>query len=302
MLKGLRRLFETVAVLALIGFGTKARAAEDIQLVQMPSVPEDLSKEVVYDGSAAESEKALNQNQPEANNLLKHPVVAIVVDDMGVNQARTKEMLQLKGALTSSFLTYGAHLKELVESARQAGHEVILHAPMEPKGPASLAPDTLKTEMDDAEIERLFLQMLQKFDGLNIKGVNNHMGSKLTEDKEKLGVVMSLVKERGLYYLDSKTTSSPVARELAQEDGVAYAARDVFLDNVAEENAISERLTQAENIARKKGYAVAICHPKTPTYKVLKAWLEGLAFNDVRLVHLEDVVAIANVQTENTNF
>ena len=222
------------------------------------------------------------------------PLIAVVIDDMGVNQRRTKDMLQLEGALTSSFLTYGANLQKLAHQAQNAGHEVILHAAMEPKGPASLAPDTIKTSMDEAQIEGLFQSMLDKFDGLNIKGVNHHMGSKFTEDAEKLRYVMDMIKARDMYFMDSKTTWHSQGSAVAAADGVPYVARDVFLDNEDNADYIRKQFSELEKIAHQKGYAVAICHPKKQTYAVLKEWLEELPQKDVKLVHLGEIITLAN--------
>lgn len=236
--------------------------------------------------------------EPEAPLVQTAPkpsaVLAIIVDDMGVNQRRTRDMLQLHGAFTSSFLTYGADLQKLVRKAQNAGHEVILHAAMEPKGPASLAPDTIKTSMDEKQIEALFQSMLDKFDGLNIKGVNNHMGSKFTENADKLAYVMNMIKAREMYFLDSKTTGRSKGPALALAKQVPFVERDVFLDNKDDYAYIRAKLDQAQNIARKRGFAVAICHPKKQTFQVLHDWLKDLPDNDVKLVHLQEVINLAN--------
>lgn len=224
------------------------------------------------------------------------PLVAVVIDDMGINQPRTRDIISLQAPLTSSFLTYGKNLAHLAANAKAAGHEIMIHAPMEPKVRANLAPDTLMADMDEDTIRTMFETMLERFENITVSGINNHMGSKFTEDKEKLGVVMNILKQRKMFFLDSKTTASSKGRELAMEDGVDYAARDVFLDNENDYDYIMKQLALTENIARKKGFAVAICHPKSQTYLALKDWLKTLGSKDIRLVHVSEIVRAVNVE------
>ncbi|MBO4285410.1 MAG: divergent polysaccharide deacetylase family protein [Alphaproteobacteria bacterium] len=220
------------------------------------------------------------------------PFVAIVVDDLGINVPRTKDILSIKAPLTTSFLTYGKHLQEFYQESLSAGHEVMIHAPMEPKSSSDAAPDELKVSMSDEEIEKNFLQMISKFNGAGVLFVNNHMGSLFTENREKLNIVMKILKREGLFFLDSKTTSDTVGEEVARENGVEYIKRDVFLDNKNEAEHIKKQLERLENIARKQGYAVAICHPKSQTVRVLSEWLESLENKDVKLVHLRELMSI----------
>ncbi len=218
--------------------------------------------------------------------------IAVVVDDLGINIPRTKDMISIKAPLTASFLTYGKNLKEFYQTAQQSGHEIIVHAPMQPKASADVAPDSLKVSMSDAAIEAAFEKMLAKFDDAKVKGVNNHMGSLFTESAAKLDVVMRVLKERGLFFLDSRTTAHTKGKEVAALNGVDYLKRDVFLDNENNYQYILNQFKKAEQIAKKQGYAVAICHPKSQTYKALKDWLETLKDKDVKLVHLDELIEL----------
>lgn len=222
------------------------------------------------------------------------PLIAVVVDDMGINRKRTLDIISLQAPLTSSFLTYGQTLDKFAAGAEAAGHEIMIHAPMEPKVKANLAPDTLMTDMTEEQIEGRFAEMLAKFNDITVSGINNHMGSKFTEDKERLGYVMNILKQRGMFFLDSKTTASSKGKELAVADGVDYAARDVFLDNENDYAYIMKQLEKTEKIARKKGFAVAICHPKSQTYLALKDWLNTLPDKGVKLVHVSEIIAATN--------
>ena len=219
-------------------------------------------------------------------------LIAVVIDDMGVNVRRTRDIISLEAPLTSSFLTYGPHLEQQIEAARAAGHEIMVHVPMQPHKDLYTAPDGLTVDMTDEELTKNFEIMLTKFEG--VKGVNNHMGSKLTEDMKRMSAVMEILKEKGLFFLDSKTSAKSKAEEAAEKAGIAYAHRHVFIDNNNDKAYILGQLAKAENVARKNGYAIAIGHPKTQTFAALKEWLPSLEQKGIVLMPLSKIVAILN--------
>lgn len=220
--------------------------------------------------------------------------VAVVIDDMGISPRRTKEMLSVKAPITSSFLTYGNNLKEYLGEAVEAGHEIMVHTPMEPKVQADLAPDTLKISMSDEEIEKNFSDMLAKFEGFKIKGINNHMGSLFTESAQKLDAMMKILKQKNMYFLDSKTSEYSQGENVAKMEGVVYVARDVFLDNDNDYQKVRNQLAKLEKIAEKRGFAVAIGHPKIQTYAALKDWLPTIGEKNIKLVHLSELIDLKN--------
>lgn len=221
------------------------------------------------------------------------PVVAVVIDDMGISPKRTADIISLKAPLTSSFLTYARKLPEQVAAARSAGHEIMIHVPMQAKSNKDAAPDVLTTKMPPEEIRQRLEAMLSKFDG--VKGINNHMGSLFTEDSERLGAVMEVLKEHELFFLDSKTSARSVGREAAGKHGVVYAHRHVFLDNENNVDYINGQLRLTERIARKNGYAVAIGHPKSGTFQALAAWLPELEKKGIKLVPMSKIVEVTGV-------
>ena len=221
------------------------------------------------------------------------PVIAVVIDDMGISPKRTSDIISLKAPLTSSFLTYARKLPEQVAAARSAGHEIMIHVPMQAKSNKDAAPDVLTTKMPPEEIRERLEAMLSKFDG--IKGINNHMGSLFTEDSERLGAVMEVLKEHGLFFLDSKTSARSVGRQEAGKHGVVYAHRHVFLDNENNVDYINGQLRLTERIARKNGYAVAIGHPKSGTYQALAAWLPELEKKGIKLVPMSKIVEVTGI-------
>lgn len=222
------------------------------------------------------------------------PVIAVVIDDMGISLKRTADIASLKAPLTVSFLTYGRRLSEQVENSRRAGQEIMIHVPMEAKSNIDVAPDVLTTAMSKDEIKRNLSVMLGKFD--NVQGINNHMGSKLTEDKERMAAVMEVLKQNNMFFLDSKTSAGSHAEEAAAETDVAYAHRHVFIDNNNDKKYILGQLQKAEKIALKNGYAIAIGHPKSQTFEALKEWLPALNGKKVRLVPLSQIVRVLHPQ------
>lgn len=226
-------------------------------------------------------------------------MVAVVIDDMGVSVPHTRDILSLEKPITASFLTYGAANRKQVKEAKEKGFEVMLHVPMMPHAKADLAPVTLSPDMQEDEIKNDFVQMLDRYKGLGMKGINNHMGSLFTEDEKSLGYVMQILKDRNLFFLDSKTTAKSVGAKVAAEYGVPYIARDVFLDNENDYNYIMKQLRQTEKIAHMRGYAVAIGHPRTQTYLALRDWMKELPERKIRLVRLGDLVRDVNKKAEN---
>ena len=222
------------------------------------------------------------------------PVIAVIIDDMGINHRRTADISSLNAPLTSSFLTYGTRLDKQVEKAVKAGHEIMIHVPMEPKSKINLTPDTLTTQMNEKDIKAELSKMLNKFK--NVRGVNNHMGSEFTEDKQRMNYVMDVLKEHNMFFVDSKTSAKSVGRRVAKDKRVAYAHRHVFLDNENKVDYINKQLRAAERIARKNGYAVAIGHPKSATFKALKDWLPSLEEKNIKLVHMSEIVKVLNPQ------
>ncbi|MGB1548405.1 MAG: divergent polysaccharide deacetylase family protein, partial [Alphaproteobacteria bacterium] len=155
------------------------------------------------------------------------PLIAVVIDDLGLSQKRSAMVIGLPGPLTLAFLPYAAKLPEQAERARAAGHELLIHVPMEPEGEeADPGPRVLTTRMQGPEILERLRWDLGRFD--HYVGINNHMGSKFTKDPARLAMVFQELKTRGLLFIDSRTTSETVARKLAREMSIPFAERKVF--------------------------------------------------------------------------
>jgi polysaccharide deacetylase 2 family uncharacterized protein YibQ len=217
------------------------------------------------------------------------PLVAIVLDDLGLDRIRTEEAIRLGGPLTLSFMTYASELGEQTQAARHAGHELLLHVPMEAiDRHADPGPHALFTGLSPEEIIERLRWGFGRFDGF--VGINNHMGSKFTADERGMASVMEELRARGLAFLDSRTSLSTVGIRLAIAYGVPHAARDVFLDDDHTPAAIAEQLARVEQLARQHGSAIAIGHPHDATLAALHAWLPLLGNKGLALVPLTAIV------------
>lgn len=200
------------------------------------------------------------------------PKVAIIIDDMGIDRKASERALSLPGPLTYSFLPYARDVAEQTALARSLGAEIMLHLPMEPTGDADPGPHALKSGMTGAAFLRDLDWNLSRFDGY--VGVNNHMGSRLTADPAAMKTVIANLDARGVFFLDSVTTSKSAARQAAAALGAEILSRDVFLDDRPHDPAeVRAQLAVMEAIARETGYAVAIGHPHKATLDVLGPWL-----------------------------
>jgi len=223
---------------------------------------------------------------PPTGNL---PLVAIVLDDLGLDRTRTAEAIRLRGPLTMSFMTYASDLAEQSAAARRSGHELFLHVPMEAVDRhADSGPHGLFTSLSRDEILERLRWGLGRFDGF--VGINNHMGSKFTADAQSMAPVIEELRARGLAFLDSRTSPASQGIRLAVAHGVPHAARDVFLDDDQSPPAIAKQLALVEQVARQHGSAIAIGHPHDQTLAALKAWLPLLGEKGLALVPVSAVV------------
>jgi uncharacterized protein len=218
-----------------------------------------------------------------------HPEIAIVIDDLGLDKRRTERAIALPAPLTLSFLGYATDLPRLADAGRHAGHELLVHVPMEPLSHAEdMGPNGLAVGLDHDEVVRRLRWNLARFEGY--VGINNHMGSRFTRDATSMMPVMEELKARGLLFLDSRTIGNSAGVELAQRLGVPHAARDVFLDNEVNAGAIAARLAEVEAVARRHGHAIAIGHPHDATLEQLQTWLADLKAKGFVLVPVSAIV------------
>jgi hypothetical protein len=216
------------------------------------------------------------------------PEIAIVIDDCGPSESGTKGAIALPAAVTLSFLPYPDASLALSHRAHQAGHEVILHLPMQPIGQENPGPMALMTGLEPAELRRRVdwaLARVSDFDG-----VNNHMGSRFTSSRADLVPVMEDLAARRLFFLDSRTIANSLGQTVAREAGMIAGGRDIFLDDVASVDAVAHQLAAAETRARSHGSVIAIGHPHPATLAALSDWVAGVEARGVKLVTLRTVL------------
>lgn len=210
---------------------------------------------------------------------------------MGLNQRNSRRVVELPAPITLAYLPYAERLPQQTAAAFERGHELIVHMPMEPDNVArnNPGPDALLTTLPAAENIARLEKNLQKFD--RYIGLNNHMGSKMTADAKQMRAIMKIIKQKNLWFLDSKTIGHSVAAKIAEEEGVPFAVRDVFLDNVASVPAVTAQLRETERVAKIKGYAIAIGHPHDATIKALQQWLPQAQERGAVIVPLSTIIA-----------
>ncbi len=212
------------------------------------------------------------------------PKLAIVIDDLGHDGRLAKRFLEIEGPLSFSVLPYGTFSKSIARRVHEAGRELLLHLPMEPKGYPEVSPGAGALLVAMTEVE--LLQTLRKnLDSLPyISGVNSHMGSRFSEHEQKMRLVIEELKHRGLFFLDSRTSKKTRAFMVAQQLKVPSAERNVFLDNIQNPRAIRGQLKRLIQLARLRGSAIGIAHPHEATLEVLRDDIPKLPGKGIELV------------------
>lgn len=218
------------------------------------------------------------------------PRIAIVVDDLGVDTRVAEEILCLDAPLTLSIFPWQPASRRIAHKAHAKGREIILHLPMEPRGYPLKNPGTgaLLVSMDDRELLRQLRKDLEAVPF--ITGVNNHMGSRFMEQGEKVRLVLSELKQRELFFLDSRTTSESQGYHIAQELGLRTDTRDLFLDNESDVGCTKMQLEQLIRIARENGAAIGICHPYPSTITALKQMIPRIQAESIQIVPLSQAL------------
>jgi uncharacterized protein len=215
--------------------------------------------------------------------------LAIIIDDMGYDRAAADAVIALPFPLTISVLPHLPDSSEIAEEAFSRGEQVLLHLPMQSESEAVKAEDIeLRVGMSAAQVSSAVAGMLSTVP--HAVGVNNHQGSRATSDVALMQALMPVLRERGLFFIDSRTDVKTVAYDIAKRDGVRAASRKVFLDDVATQAAIVSQLELAARDASRDGITIAIGHPRPATIAALAAEVPRLEARGVRLVFASDVV------------
>lgn len=216
-------------------------------------------------------------------------VVAVVMDDLGNDFSDGKRVAALPGPVACSILPFTAHARDIAELAHGAGKEVLLHLPLESVNDMPLGPGAVTLDMDETEIKRTVTDDLASLPYL--AGLNNHEGSLMTQHPGDMAWIMQTVHAAGRYfYLDSYTSVDSVAYQVAREQHVPAARRNVFLDDEDSEAAVEAQWRRLLKIARERGFALAIGHPRPATFAVLERELPMLKDENITLVPVSRIV------------
>jgi uncharacterized protein len=225
-----------------------------------------------------------NENLPAGAARL-----AIVLDDLGSDRSVADAIFALQVPITLSVLPYHAHSQEIAQAARKHGCEVMLHLPMQSVANETPEQQELRPGLKREAVEAIVNKMLESVPEAD--GVNNHQGSQATSNGALMDELMPVLRDAGVFYVDSRTTAETVAYDTAKRDGVKTAFRNVpFLDDVQNKAAVKRQLQIAIRGAKEKGEAIAIGHPHAVTLDALREMLPEAKKQGVRLVLVSDVV------------
>lgn len=216
--------------------------------------------------------------------------LTIIIDDIGNNTQSGESVIALNGPVNVAIIPGTPFAKTLAEKAHQSNKEVLLHMPMSGLSKSYTTENMLQPHMARQEFEKTVA------DNLNavpyVVGINNHMGSEMTQYYPQMRWLMQALYDRNMYFIDSRTTVDTQALQAAKDSGIASDRRHVFLDNDINEAAINKQFDYAVNTAHENGFAIAIGHPNTTTIKVLKKRLKTLSKEGVTLVSASHYLAL----------
>lgn len=216
--------------------------------------------------------------------------ISIIIDDMGDRLTLGRRAVNLSGVMTYAFLPHAPHSKSLAEQAHEQQKQVMLHQPMAAQSHRKMGRGGLEQAMSSEQLEKLLTDNLASVP--YAEGINNHMGSLLTQQKAMMDMLMHSLARRGnLFFVDSRTTSASVALQQARENGISSTTRDIFLDHTKSVDAIHQQLDALISKAKRHGSALAIGHPYRETLEVLEARIPLLQEQGIRMVKTSDYIS-----------
>lgn len=217
------------------------------------------------------------------------PRVALIIDDIGATLCHAKPFLELRIPITFAILPRLSKSEESAFLVHQEGHELMLHQPMEPRNRTlSPGPGALYVGDEGSKISHTLEENIScvPFAG----GMNNHMGSRFTASPREMLETLQVVKNKGLFFVDSLTAGDSKGFKTAKTLHLPSTSRDVFLDNTLEVGAILRQLHHLRGIALRHGQAVGIGHPFVETARAIRLFLKDLKEPEVQFVHMSAMV------------
>jgi hypothetical protein len=260
-----------------------AQQKETIQDKEIPFLYE------IYDEHDEEWQLFHDFIQNRKRYVADKPKVAIIIDDLGYQKEIAERILNLNFPVTISVLPFLSHSQSVAQMAKEKGMTVLLHLPMEPHN-SNVNPGqgAIFTTMSEEEIINKVTSNLLNLP--NVDGINNHMGSKLTENEEIMRIILSEIKQRGMFFVDSVTSPNSVGYRLSKEMGIKTAYRSVFLDNEKDIDYIRNQVKLLKEYAIRNGSAIAIGHPYCYTLEVLDEIDYLLQSEGIEIVKLETLL------------
>ncbi|EKF75412.1 hypothetical protein A11A3_03609 [Alcanivorax hongdengensis A-11-3] len=222
------------------------------------------------------------------------PRIAIIIDDLGYSLHHGEAITALPAAITCAVIPSAPHGPMLARRASDNGKEVIVHMPMAAQHHVPLDPGGLTGQMDQATLQKTVEQALKAIP--EARGMNNHMGSELTQQEKPMRWLMQELGVHRLFFVDSRTTSHSVAQRVAEQSGLASASRDIFLDNQRDLPDINRQFNKLLRLARHRGHAIAIGHPYPETIHYLQQVLPLMQQAGIEVVPVSRLL-VAPVET-----
>lgn len=215
--------------------------------------------------------------------------MAIIIDDFGYSGEPIAAFASIKQPLTFAVLPNHPYSNEAAANALNAGHQVMLHLPLEALGHTNGQEQTVISDvMTDSQVQSAVKAELNSIPG--VIGINNHQGSKATADRRVMRAVMAVVKANNLFFVDSRTTAASVAAATARQAGVPTAENELFIDNSSDVQSIKQMLRQAAKLALQHGQIVIIGHARPTTAIALREMLPELEAAGIKLVFASQLV------------
>jgi polysaccharide deacetylase 2 family uncharacterized protein YibQ len=224
--------------------------------------------------------------------------ITIVIDDWGYNKTHCKQLSQMPGPVGVAILPHLPYSKDIIACAAKAGHEPMLHLPLEPHRRKEMFHNgyVLKTDMGEKSLHQTLVKILNEMNG--VVGVNNHQGSKGSESEALMMVVLQELRKRKLFFLDSKTSAKTKGTEAAEKLKMRIAVRDVFLDNRNERKAIEREFARGVALARQNGYVLMIGHDRVLTLKIIAEQMKKLKEQGFEFISVAEYIRQNGVPKE----
>ncbi len=219
------------------------------------------------------------------------PRIVLIIDDIGHSLSIAAKFVELDTPLTFAILPRMRHSSTLAVEIHNRGHEIMLHQPMEPHNAKSFDPGPGALYVGDSS------EHIKSVIEANLSvvpfaiGVNNHMGSKFTEQRKEITESLCIIKRHGLFFVDSITSHRSLALKTARYLGLLSTSRNIFLDNIHDETAILDQLFKLKHHSLQYGRAVGIGHPFPETAAAIGHFIKNLKGSGVNLVHVSGILS-----------